>query len=63
MAHLGVAVLELQDWLTRVISGQDNNASDVDPREKEISSSCVLAVQRQSARLLRLDKGGDGSFH
>lgn len=34
MAHLGVAVLELQDWVTKVILGQDNITREVDLREK-----------------------------
>lgn len=45
MAHLGVAVLELQGWVTKVISGQDKETREIDPREKQVSSSCVLAVE------------------
>lgn len=53
MAHLGVAVLELQGWVTKVILGQDKDTGEVDSREKQISSSYVLAVERKSARLPR----------
>lgn len=62
MVHLGVAVLELQDWVTKVISGKNNDTGEVDPREKQISSSCVLAVERKSARLPRPGQGREGSF-
>lgn len=51
MAHLGVAVLELQNWVTKVISGQDKDTREVDPGEKQISSSCVLAVEKKTYRV------------
>lgn len=51
MAHLSIAVLELQDGVTKVISGQDNYTGEIDPREKQVSGSCVLAIERESARL------------
>lgn len=57
VAHLGIAVLELQDWVTKVIPGQDNYTGEVDPREKQVSSSCVLAVERRSARLPKPGQG------
>lgn len=47
VAHLGVTVLELHDWVTKVVAGQDNDTSEEDAREKQISSSCVLAVERK----------------
>ena len=51
MAHLGITVLELQDWVTKVILGEDNDTSEVDPRQKQISFSCVLTIERKSIRL------------
>lgn len=57
MAHLGVAVLELQDWVTKVIPGQDNITSELDLREKQVSSSCVSAIERKRARLPRPGQG------
>lgn len=62
VAHLGVTVLELQDRVTKAIAGQDDDTGEVDPREKQISSSCVLAVERKSARLPRPGQGWDSSF-
>jgi hypothetical protein len=53
MAHLGMAVLELKGWVTKVISGQENDASKVNSRENQISFSYILAVQRKRIRLLR----------
>lgn len=57
MAHLSIAVLELQDRVTKVISGQDNYTSEIDPREKQVSCSCVLAIGRKSARLPKPGQG------
>lgn len=62
MVHLGIAVLELQDWVTKVISGRDNDTGEVDPREKQIGSSCVLAVERKSASLPRPGQEREGPF-
>lgn len=56
VAHLGITVLELHDWVTKVVAGQDNDTGEEDAREKQISSSCVLAV-RESARLPRPGQG------
>lgn len=57
MAHLGVALLELQGWVAYVILGQDKDTGEEDPREKQISSSCVLAVEGKSTRLPRPREG------
>lgn len=51
MAHLYMAVLEFQSWVTKVIPGEGNDARKVDSREEQIGSSRVLAVRRERERL------------
>jgi hypothetical protein len=60
MAHLNMAVLEFQSWVTKVITGKGNDASEIDSREEQIGSSRVSAARRERERLPKTDTAEEG---